>query len=222
MTARVEPGRRARGARSSRLGDAMVDELLRYLESGETAIAYVALAVAAILEYVFPPFPGDTVTLFGTFLAATRGYSPPLVFATITSASTVGGLLPWALGRWLHGNPERWPAFLRGERTSRALARVRGGFERYGRWYLVGNRFVPAVRAFVLLGAGLGGIPLGAVLLYGGISAILWNGLLFGIGFSVGRSWEQLQSISETYSWAALGVLLAVASVVWLRWRLRR
>jgi len=193
----------------------MVDELLRYLESGETGIAYLALALAAVLEYVFPPFPGDTVTLFGTFLAATSGYSAPGVFATVTLASTLGGLLPWALGRHLH-------AHLRGPRVERALAEVRRGFSLYGRWYLVGNRFVPAVRAFILLGAGLGGTSAGAVVLYGGLSALLWNGLLFTVGFSVGRNWEKLQGISETYSWTAIGVLVVVALVILGRRRARR
>jgi len=200
----------------------MVDELLRYLESGETGIAYLALALAAVLEYVFPPFPGDTVTLFGTFLAATSGYSAPGVFATVTLASTLGGLLPWALGRHLHAHPDRWPSFLRGPRVDRALDEVRRGFARHGRWYLVGNRFVPAVRAFILLGAGLGGTSAGAVVLYGGLSALLWNGLLFTVGFSVGRNWEKLQGISETYSWTAIGVLVVVALVILGRRRARR
>ena len=200
----------------------MEQPFLQLLQTQALPIAFVVLFLGSIIEYVFPPFPGDTVTLFGTFLAATRGYSAPAVFATITIASTLGGLLPWSLGRYLDAHPDRWPAVLRGPRVLRALDEVSRGFERRGRWYLAGNRFIPAFRAFILLGAGLGGIPLGAVLLYGGLSALLWNALLFAVGFTVGSNWEKLQSITSSYSRAALAVAIATGFAYWLRRRWAR
>ncbi len=220
MTASVDPGLRARGATKRwGVGD-MLDELMIWLEQGESGLAYLALAAAAFVEYVFPPFPGDTVTLFGTFLAATRGYSAPRVFSTITLASTLGGLAPWGLGRWMARHPDRGPAFLRAPANQELLERVRRGFERWGGWYLIGNRFLPAVRAFIFVGAGLSGVSARRVLLFGGLSASLWNALLFGLGFGIGENWDRLEAVMTSYQWGTLAVA-ALLFVLWLS-RIRR
>ena len=45
-----------------------------------------------------------------------------------------------------------------------------------GNWYLAANRFLPALRAFFFVGAGLANMPLRAVIFWGGLSAAVWNG----------------------------------------------
>ena len=58
----------------------LAQPLLDFLSAGQSAAGLSVLFVSALIEYVFPPFPGDTVTLFGAFLAAHQGWSVPLVF----------------------------------------------------------------------------------------------------------------------------------------------
>ena len=70
--------------------------------------------------------------------------------------------------------------------------------------YLAVNRFLPALRAFFFVGAGLSRMSAGAVLLYGGISALLWNALLMGIGYAVGSNWDVLRDLTERYTVATL------------------
>jgi membrane protein DedA with SNARE-associated domain len=197
-------------------------ELLRWLQDSEGPLSYVMLAAAAALEYVVPPLPGDTITLFGTVLAGTAGYSLVLVYAAMTLGSVAGSLIPWSLGLWLGHREDRWPGFLRRESTRRAIHAVCERFERHGGAYLVINRFLPALRAVFFLAAGMTELPLHRVVLFGGLSAMAWNALILAVGYSVGHNFERLQGLSETYSLWSLAAIALAALVLGIRWLIRR
>ena len=186
-------------------------EAIAALQAAEGPLAYLALAAAALVEYVVPPFPGDTVALAGVFLAATAGWSPLYVHLALTGGSIVGGLMAWSFGRWLAAHQERWPRLLRGPRADSALTEVRRRFDRHGPAYLALNRFLPALRAFFFVGAGLAGMRPWPVVVWGGLSAALWNGLLLGFGYLIGRNWERLMGAYRAYALAALGVVVGGA-----------
>jgi membrane protein DedA with SNARE-associated domain len=205
-----------------------MNELLDILDQGEGALAYVVLAASSALEYVFPPFPGDTVTLFGAFLITARGWSAAGVLAAVTLGSLAGAAIDFAIGRALardHGT-ER-PRWWIERYWQRALGRVMPLVERLrerGPAYLVLNRFFPGIRALFFVAAGMAGVKLRTVLLYGAVSSLLWNALVIGVGAAIGASWERLRAIFEAYS-AVVGALLVVGVVVlalWLWIRRRR
>lgn len=202
-----------------------MDSLLDFLRQGGGPVTYLLLVAAAAVEYVFPPFPGDTVVLFGAFLAATANYAPAGVYAALTVGSLAGGMASYAFGRLFH-DESRWPGWLRGPRARWALRTLRQRFERYGAVYLALNRFLPAMRAFFFVAAGLARMPPWKVMLYGGISAAAWNALLLGAGYLVGNNWSRLRELSEQYTAVVLtfvGVIIAimVLRVVWRRRRQR-
>ncbi len=192
----------------------LVDALRQWMEGLEGPLGYLFLALSSWIEYVAPPFPGDTVALFGVFLAVSAGYSVVGVYLALTSGSIVGGVVTWGFGRWLAAREERWPAWFQREAFKDRLEKVRRRYERHGNWVLAANRFLPALRAFFFIGAGLSGMPLRSVVLWGGLSAAVWNGLLLALGFAVGENFEQLEAIYASYSRVVLGglvVLLVIA-----------
>jgi len=200
----------------------MLDELTHLLNAGEGWLVYLVLGSAAALEYIAPPVPGDSVTLLGIFLAATAGYSAWLVLGSLTLGSIVGSLMGWAFGRWLDRRRERWPRFMRHERVAPSIARVQASFERHGPAYLAINRFLPGLRAFFFVAAGLSGMRPLPVAFWGGVSALAWNSLLLALGYLVGRNFALLERIVRGYGWAVFGVLAVVAVVYVLVKRQRR
>jgi membrane-associated protein len=144
------------------------------------------------------------------------------VYLTITAGSIGGGLAVYAFGRAIGQREERWPRFLRGERTHRAIMNVRRRFERHGAAYLAVNRFVPALRAVFFVAAGLAELPVWKVALFGGISAAAWNALILGVGYSVGNNWERLLDLSERYTLWSLAAVGALALVLLVRWLWKR
>jgi membrane-associated protein len=202
----------------------MVDAVLEWLRTSGGPAVYAVLALASALEYVFPPFPGDTVVLFGVFLAVTAGLSPPLVYLALTAGSIAGAMVAWRVGLAIGRDPERPPRFLRSRAARAALAEVQARFRRHGAIYLVLNRFLPALRALFFVGAGVAGLRAWRVALWGGLSAASWNALLFGAGWALGAQWPRLEALARRYTEAALvvaGVILVGFGVLVVR-RLRR
>lgn len=188
----------------------MLDEFLHTLEHGPRYWAYLLVAAAAGIEYVFPPIPGDTVALFAVALAVRAQLHWLFVYLSMTAGALAGGLVAWAFGMWLAKHEESWPAFLKTPTATRALDAVRRGYSQHGPMYLTVNRFLPALRAFFFLGAGLSRMSAGAVILYGGISALLWNALLMGAGYAVGSNWDLLRDVAERYTAATFFIIVVV------------
>ena len=192
----------------------MLDEFLHTLEHGPHYWAYALVLAAAAIEYIFPPVPGDTVALFAVALAVRAQLSWVLVYLAMTLGALLGGLAAWGFGLWLANQEESWPSFLRTPGATRALDAVRRGYEQHGAMYLVVNRFLPALRAFFFVGAGMSRMNVGPVIVFGGISAALWNALLMGVGYAVGNNWDVLRDLAERYAVATL--ILVVIAVIGL------
>jgi membrane protein DedA with SNARE-associated domain len=190
----------------------MLDEFLHTLEYGPQYWAYTLVVAAAAIEYVFPPIPGDSLALFAVVLAVRTQLSWVLVYLAMTLGALLGGLAAWGVGVWLANHEESWPSLLRSPSATRALDAVRRGYERHGAMYLVVNRFLPALRAFFFVGAGLSRMNVGPVIVFGGISAALWNALLMGVGYAVGNNLDLLRDLVERYTVATL-ILIAITAV---------
>lgn len=176
------------------------------------------LTVSATIEYVFPPFPGDTVTLAGAVLIPTAGWPLWAVLAAVTVGSLAGAALDWAAGRWVanHRDRQTWiHRLLKRDRVRPKVEKVIDQFERHGAVYLSLNRFVPAFRAVFFVAAGLARIVLWKVLLFAALSALLWNGAILALGYFVGYNIEAIALWIDRYS-KAFYIGLGVAFVIWL------
>ena len=207
------PWRRA-GTADSLKGIRMLESLMAMFAEAPLWSLGIMLFVAACVEYIVPPLPGDTLTLFGLFLVVREGHPLGWSFACVTAGAVCGGLAVYGLGRWL-GTHQKWQSWSESRPEFRlGVARVKGAFERHGSKLLLLNRFLPAMRAFVFLGAGLSRISMAAVLVYGGISAILWNALLLVAGYYLAVEWDALLALVSTYNAAAL-TIVAVGVAGW-------
>lgn len=190
-----------------------------WLEGHEGPLAYLVLALSAMLEYVVPPLPGDTIALFGVSLATTAGWSPWLIYLALNAGAIAGGQSAYFAGRYF-GPRHRRPAFLRGPRAEAELERVIALFRTHGPIALAVNRFVPAFRSVFFVGAGIAELPALAVLGWGALSALVWNALLVGLGYALGATFGALEEGMRVYAGIAVTVLVALAGV-WM-WRRRK
>lgn len=179
------------------------------------------LFVASLVEYVFPPFPGDLLVVLGAWYAVEGAISWPATFVSVTAGAVVGSWIDYRIGVVLGRRIDR-RATARGSLSAERLARFEAGYRRWGSALLVANRFFPGVRAFVFVAAGASGIPLRKVLLFGGLSAALWNALLLAAGGLLAHNAGELVLLFERYTRAAWLVLAAVAVVGLLVFAVRR
>jgi len=211
----------------------VIEEVLR---RGESLTGLLLIFAASVGEYVFPPFPGDTVVLFGAFLAAWASWSSWKVFVATVAGALAGAWIDTVAGRAMRdvmtGKKALPPrgigrllGFTRRPSFRSGVRKVIEKFEKHGVWIILVNRFFPGIRAFFFVGAGIAALPMWKVLLLGGISAAVWNAVIFYAGYSVGNNWDALLALSRTYSMAVyviLALAAAFAVAVFLVRRARR
>lgn len=206
----------------------LVQTLLDVVADHESGLGPLVLFLSSLIEYVFPPFPGDVITLFGTYLVVRGLWSFGFALALSTGGSLVGATIGYWVGVWVGKRFTRLPeereaarfALLPREKFTLLCER----FRRHGSIYIALNRFLPGIRAFFFVAAGAARMPIAWVLLWALVSAVAWNSLLLCLGLIVGANWERLQALFSTYTtaiWIALG-LFVVALIVRALLRRRR
>lgn len=100
--------------------------------------------------------------------------------------------------------------------THRDLDRADAWFARRGEAFVLFGRFIPLLRSFVSLAAGLGEMAFGKFLAYTVIGCAVWCALLASIGYSLGASWHHvIKDFSYAgYVVAALIVLAILATLL--------
>ncbi len=194
-------------------------ELVDTVQAWPAWLTYAALFGGAFIEYVFPIAPGDLFVVGGAVLVTAFGWSLWPVLAVVTLGALLGCMVDHQVGRWLvrSGRLGRLKP-----RTQATIGTLVESFERRGATYLVVNRFVPGVRALFLVASGIAGLSRWHVLIYSGISALAWNGLLLGAGALVGSNIEELDRWLSRYTAVALSIVAVVIGALWWRWRRAR
>lgn len=205
--------------------DWITEQLLRFGENNPAGLG--VLAGAAGIEYVFPPFPGDAVTLLGAVLVTGYGWSFGLVFAAVMIGSLTGAMAAFWLGRRLGARRFRHTLAGGPAATPGVIDALVARFARHGPAFLIVNRFVPGLRAVVFVAAGMAAMPARTVLIYAAISAALFNLALMAAGAALGANLDALRAFVATYTtWAIVAVVVIVASItaatLWRRRRRRR
>lgn len=183
----------------------LTDLILSFITKNENALGYAVLFVSSFIEYIFPPFPGDTVTLFGAFLIAVRKWSFFAVFCSVTAGSVIGASLDYLIGKKLGKKSDKEKApdlFRKGSNvlTEERYRYIKEKLDKYGASVIILNRFMPGIRAFFFIVAGMTGMKFFPVQFFNLVSVILWNFLIIWAGFLVGDNWDGLLNIFSLYS----------------------
>jgi membrane-associated protein len=198
----------------------MVAPLIAMVQNSPTWLSCIVLFFGAFVEYVFPPFPGDTILVAGGFFMS-RGAIPfvPSMLA-LMSGSVIGSGAGWAIGYYAtaHESTRKWVVRVVGADNLERLTQI---YARYGAWILLANRFIPGIRGIFMMAAGVAKIPVGRVMLFGGLSAAIWNTFLIALGYFVSKSLENLLSLFESYTHIMIGVVV-VLLLAFVIFRLKR
>lgn len=162
---------------------------------GNWALWGVALIVFAECG-LFSLLPGDsllfTVGMFValgsiTFGDLSSGWVLVIVSAILTAAAILGNIVGYYLGR-LIGPPIFKPrtGFWGKVFDPRYVDMTHEFFDKYGNRALILARFVPFVRTFVTLVAGVGKMEFGKFLKYTAIGAVLWATGVTVLGYFLG------------------------------------
>jgi len=183
---------------------------------------YSIVFVSAIIENLFPPYPGDTVLFAGTVLAAAGRVEWPLVLSAGIVGNIAGALLVYWFG---FAKGRRYFMRHRGKWISEAnLHRIEGWFRLHGARLILISRFLTGIRSAVALTAGIGEVPVAKMAIYTAISTLLWNGLIVALALAFRHNWETIHEFAMLYNKIVLAIFafVAVAWGAYRFWRARR
>ena len=199
------------------------DWLLQQFGQGLVWVSLVMIFVECGL--LFPFLPGDTLLFaLGLFVATgdlsvisgNHGAELAVALCLFSLAAFLGNVAGYELGR-LAG-----PRLYR--RDSRLLKRrhldkTQAFFQRHGNRAIVLGRFVPFVRTYVTLVAGVGRMERRRFLVWSGVGAMAWVVSITLLGYFLGNT---IPSLKDNVDYAILAILAFSAAPAGYHWCRRR
>jgi membrane protein DedA with SNARE-associated domain len=190
----------------------LLDKLLQILLPQSNLFLYIFLFLSAIVENLFPPIPGDTITAFGAFMVGTGRLNYALVYISTTAGSVIGFMSLFYIGRYLERE-----FFLQKDFkyfSVQSIVAAEKWFDKYGFLVILGNRFLPGVRSVISIVSGISNLSPVKVFLLSLISAAAWNFIWIQAGFMLGNNWDAVKKnfaiILSRYNLIA-GIILVAA-----------
>jgi membrane protein DedA with SNARE-associated domain len=191
---------------------------------------YLAIFGATLISSMGIPIGSEVAIAYGGVLAsgqvaAGTGHDHLSLFLVIVVATVgelIGSFLGYGIG-YFGGRPlvDRVGKFVL--LTHKDLDRAEEWFNDRGEWAVLFARFIPLVRSFISLAAGLGEMALGKFTVFTVIGCTAWCAALASIGYSLGASYEHvLKAFSYAGYIAAVLVVLAIIVLIFHRLRVVR
>lgn len=183
------------------------------LGGGYLAIGLTIFAESGLLIGFF--LPGDTL-LFGAGILAAQGvFNLPALIAVIVAAAIIGDNVGYSIGRRFGPRlfQRKDGAIFRQEYLQRAEA----FYEKHGGKTIILARFVPIVRTFAPVVAGIGKMPRKTFMLYNIVGGLLWGVSLPLVGYYIGSKIPWIENYVEPVILAVVVLSIAPALIHLLR-----
>ncbi len=200
---------------------ALLQSLLDWALSALGSYGYVIVFVGTLLENIFiigSFTPGDVITAAAAFTATTpqgAALSPWLLFISATFGTFIGTNISYFIG-WRGGREliERI-----GPRFGIQLDAIEAGeeyFDRHGSQTIIMARFIAVMKNLAPAIAGASHMKVIWFEVYTMVGAMLYSGILVGVGWFFGERFEAGLKYLGAFSWIAFGavVVLLVAAVI--------
>ncbi len=194
----------------------LLSQIINYLMPQNNAFLYVFLFVSAIVENLFPPIPGDTITAFGAFLVGAGRLNYWMVYLVTTVGSTLGFMCLFFLGRYF--DREFFMKKNYGFFSADSIVSAEEWFEKYGYIVVLANRFIPGVRSVISIVSGISGLAPVRVFFLSLFSAMIWNLIWIQAGYTLGNNWDaakdQMTDFMKNYNMGAAIIITAVIVIL--------
>jgi membrane protein DedA with SNARE-associated domain len=192
---------------------AQLNHILDHIFQHGPIWVYLVIFLACFLENLFPPFPGDSfIIVGGGLVAAGRLHLIP------TAAVILGGGMCSAMLLYFLGRNYGRDYFLRKDFkyfSAKDVLAMEARLHKWGVLILLSSRFIVGVRSGIAVAAGVGQYPTIKMIIWTGISYLLFLSLWLFIGIKVVNNFELIEYYWQTYN-RIIWPILALAVALWL------
>ena len=173
-------------------------------------IAAIAFAETGLLIGFF--LPGDTLLFFTGVLTLTGRIPEPLwlIIVVVTIAASIGDQLGYVIGR--RGGPAVFERRESGLFSRASVVRTERFFQRFGPAAVMLARFVPVVRTFAPVAAGVGKMRWATFTVFNVVGAAVWATAVILLGYGLGHIPFVVTFVSSYLDLILIGIV--VISVV--------
>lgn len=158
------------------------------------AVGYLGIFGIVLSESGLPfgfIFPGDTLLFVAGLLASQGVFNIWVLLLLTTSAAIIGDTIGYWTGSYFGQRLFKGKsAFFFNEKT---VERTEAFYARYGVRAIIFARFVPTVRTFVPIFAGLGSMRYRTFVTYNIVGGILWGTGVTYLGYALGNVFPNLE-----------------------------
>jgi membrane-associated protein len=177
--------------------------------AGVWGLAIVCAAVFAETGLLVGFFlPGDTLLFFTGVLTLSGAIRQPLwlVLLLVAASAALGDQLGYTIGR--RSGPRIFERRESGVFSRKSVTRTEGFFTRFGPIAVTIARFVPVVRTFAPVAAGVGRMPRRLFTIFNLAGAALWSGVIILLGFGLAHVPGVTDVVSRYIDIVLVGIVL--------------
>ena len=188
-----------------------------FLNQIDSTYYWVFVFASSFIENIFPPYPGDTVTVLGGYLVGTQKFGIWELISAVFIGSMSSAMIMYFFGKNVISFFTRTLQikFFQSFIDSGSMEKTEKWFKKYGIYAVIFSRFSAAIRFFIAIIAGATKMNIFTFLLAFALATALFNSLLIYGGYLLGENWELLIEYIKLYNMAFMGIC-ALAIAYWI------
>ena len=196
--------------------------MVEFIKNIPSEFYWIFIFFSTFTENIFPPYPGDTVVVFGGYLSGIDKLGLPSLIASVILGNLLSATLMYFFGEKViaffkkHSKSEN----IQKLSSEESLGKAKKWFEKYGVLAVILSRFSAAIRYFIIIIAGISKMNLALFLFLFTIATMIWNGILITAGYTLGRNWETVLYYLQIYNWF-IGILI-LGGIIYFYWRQKK
>lgn len=161
--------------------------------------AYVFFFINAVLQALFPPYPGDTLIVFQGYLSSHRILNTYLLLLVTFSGTYLSSIFLYSLGLKYHYKLIE-NRFIKKYVDFNKIKNLKLWFKKYGAIVIIVTKFVPGLSFISIIAAGIFELPVKASYISIAISTLMHNGILFFAGRVTGDKMDLIKKSLYEYN----------------------
>lgn len=202
--------------------EVMVQDLLLQINNVSDWIICLFFFLSAVLQITVPPYPGDTLLVFGGYMGSTKvsgGIVP--IFISYWLGTLAASIVLYELGKW------KGEDILKAKIISRYFgdskqSKTKKWVLKYGLITFLICKFIPGVNSLMIIFGGIFKYNKIWAYIGIGIASLIHNIIFFLTGRTVGSNWNSIKEFLATYNRVVLVILLAAIIIYTICWCVKR
>ena len=161
---------------------------------------YIGITFLIALENLIPPIPSEVILSFSGFISKSTDLNIFLIIIFATLGSLIGAIVLYYLAFFIGLNLLNFKFFkvcgLKKENTEKSMKH----FQKNGYKSIFFGRFIPIIRSFISIPAGLSKMNIRLFLVLTWIGSFIWNTIFVIAGFILQDNWDTLAIFFDKYS----------------------